>query len=376
MLIGRLGMAAEKLSSPAGADAPSSRRTRRRGVTMTDIATRAGVSQTTVSLVLNDAIGARLTDQTRLLVLEAARELGYRRAVRRSNARPAENSAKVIGVMVDELSTDPWCAIALDGIREKADEQGLTVSVAVTQGDTDQEQAAHAHFRHLPLLGIIYATIQTRLVRPPAFFRQTPVILLNCHVADRSLPSVTPREVMGGRTATEHLIAAGYRRIGLIAGEAWMDAMADRLKGYRQALAAHDIPFDPDLVRPGNWEPSAGYEQTRALMQMEDPPDAIFCANDLMALGCFDALKEMGRRIPDDIAVVGYDNREIAQFLRPALTTILLPHFDMGARAAAYLIDHAGQPQKRPMQIKLDCPLVNRASVGFDRSSRKHRDEH
>lgn len=357
-------MGAEKLSSSSGTAEPSAQRSKRRGVTMTDIAARAGVSQTTVSLVLNDALGARLSNQTRLLVLEAARDLGYRRLVRRNNVRPAEGGAKVIGVMVDELSTDPWCAIALDGIREKAAEHDLIVSIAVTQGDTDLEQAVHAHFRHMPLLGLIYGTIQTRQVRPLSAFRQLPVVLLNCHDADRSLPSVTPREIMGGRTATEHLIAAGHRRIGLIAGETWMDAMADRLKGYRQALAAHQIPFDPELVRPGNWEPSAGYEQTRVLMQLTDPPSAIFCANDLMALGCFEALKEMGKRIPDDIAVIGYDDREIAQFLRPALTTILLPHFHMGLRAAAYLIDHARQPQKRPLQIKVDCPLVDRASVG------------
>ncbi|WP_374306649.1 LacI family DNA-binding transcriptional regulator [Dongia sp.] len=342
---------------------PARQRTKRRSVTMTDIAALAGVSQTTVSLVLNDALGARLTNQTRQLVLEAARELGYRRLNRREAVRPAANSAKVIGVMVDELSTDPWCAIALDGIRQKATEYGVAVSIAVTQGDRDLELIAHAQLRDLALFGLIYATIQTRRIRPASIFTYQPTILLNCHVADRSLPSVTPREILGGRTATDRLLRGGHTRIGLITGETWMDAMGDRLKGYRQALAAHEIPFDAELVRPGNWEPSAGYEQTYALMQLEKPPTAIFCANDLMALGCFDALKEMGKRIPEDVAVIGYDDREIAQFLRPALTTILLPHFDMGVLATEYLIDHAQRPRMRPAQIKVDCPLVDRASV-------------
>jgi LacI family transcriptional regulator len=357
-------MAAQKLSVRAGSTTGSSQRTKRRGVTMTDIAARAGVSQTTVSLVLNDVLGARLTDQTRLLVLEAARELGYHRHKRRRGVRAAGSAAKVIGVMVDELSTDPWCAIGLDGIREKARERGLIVSVAVTQGNAELEQAVLAHFRSMPLLGLIYGTIQTRQVRLSSALRQVPIVLLNCYAADRTLPSVTPREVAGGRTATEHLIRAGHRRIGLITGEAWMDAMADRLKGYRQALASHKIPFDAALVRPGNWEPSAGYAQTFALMQLADPPSAIFCANDLMALGCFDALKEMGRRIPDEVAVIGYDDREIAQFLRPALTTILLPHFDMGMLAMEQLIEQSRRPQRRPQQVKVDCPLVDRASVG------------
>ena len=137
-------------------------------------------------------------------------------------------------------------------------------------------------------------------------------------MAGRTIPSVTPGEVVGGRQATQHLIERGHRRIAIIEGEGFMDASTDRHKGYRQALAAADIAFDASLVRPGNWEPTAGYEQTRSLMALPDPPTAIFCCNDLMALGCYDALKELGCRIPDDVSVVGYDDREIAQHLAPA----------------------------------------------------------
>nr|WP_298685085.1 LacI family DNA-binding transcriptional regulator [uncultured Dongia sp.] len=330
---------------------------------MTDIAALAGVSQTTVSLVLNDAMGARLSGQTRQRVLDAAKKLGYR-LIKREAARPSAVNATIIGVMVDEMSTDPWCAIALDGVREKAWEYGLTVSIAVTRGDAEMEQAAHAQFRNQPLLGLIYGTIQTRQITPSPAFAGLPTVLLNCYAADRSLPSIAPGEVLGGRAATERLIRAGHSRIGLIEGEVWMDAMRDRLKGYRQALASHEIPFDAHLVRPGNWEPSAGYEQTHALMKLKNPPTAIFCANDLMALGCFEALKELGLRIPTDVAVIGYDDREIAQFMRPALTTVLLPHFEMGTLAAEYIVDHAGRPEKRPAQIKVECPLVERSSIG------------
>src|SRR5690606_15943563 len=104
------------------------------------------------------------------------------------------------------------------------------------------------------------------------------------------------------------LIAAGHRRIALIEGEAGMDTSRDRRRGYAGALAAGGLTYDPDLVRPGNWEPSAGYAQTRALLALPDPPTAIFCANDMMALGCYEALKEMGLRIPQDVAVVGFDD--------------------------------------------------------------------
>lgn len=331
--------------------------------TMTEVATAAGVSQTTVSLVLNDALGARLSKETRQRVLDAAKGLNYR-LVKRGATRPLFTGASVIGFVVDELSTDPWCAIAMDGAREKAWEHGLTISAAVTRGDVEMEQAVHSQMEAQPLIGLIYGTIQTRRITPsPAFYR-IPTVLLNCYSADRSLPSIMPGEILGGQTATTRLLKAGHKRIGLIEGEVWMDASRDRLKGYRQALANAEILYDPDLVRPGNWEPSAGYEQTHALMNLKDPPTAIFCSNDLMALGCYEALKELGERIPEDVAVIGYDDREIAQFTRPPLTTILLPHFEMGTLAAEYIINNSVQLKGRQAQIKVECPLVERNSVG------------
>jgi LacI family transcriptional regulator len=174
---------------------------------------------------------------------------------------------------------------------------------------------------------------------------------------------VLPGDLVGGRVATERLIRAGRKRIALINGQQGLDATRDRLKGYRQALASHDIPFEPELVRPGNWEPSSGYAMTRLLLALDRPPDAIFCANDLMAVGCYDALREAGRRIPEDVAVVGFDDREIAQSMRPPLTTLILPQREMGAIAAGMLIDAAGGLATGPTQIKVECPLVERASV-------------
>lgn len=342
---------------------PGEQGLRSRGPTMTDVAAAAGVSQTTVSLVLNDIRGARLSAETRQRVVDAATRLGYG-LVKRGAAKLPVADATAIGFVVNEMSTDPWCAIALDGAREKAWEHGLTVSVAVTRGDAEMEQAVFAQMDAQPLIGLIYGTIHTRRIAPPAALYRMPTVLMNCYVSDRSLPSVVPGEVRGGFTATQRLIRAGHRRIGFIEGEALMDASRDRQRGYRQALASADLPFDPTLVRPGNWEPSAGYEQTLALMQGTEPPTAIFCSNDMMALGCFEALKELGLRIPDDVAVIGYDDREVAQFTHPPLTTVLLPHFEMGALAAEHIIDRAIHPSNRPAQIKMECRLVERSSVG------------
>ena len=337
------------------------RKTPTRRPTMIDVANEARVSQTTVSLVLNHADGARLSPGTRERVIKAAARLGYQ-PVRRGGV-PTASTATTIGFVCDELSTDPWTAIGLDGVREKAWAHGLTVTVMATRGDADMEAAALAQLAALPLAGLVYATINTRLVEAPAWASPAPVVLLNCHATGGALASVAPGEVAGGHAATDVLIRAGHKRIGYINGETSMEAARQRLRGYRQALATADLPFDPDLVREGNWQPLSGYEATRALMALRSPPTAIFCANDMMAVGCYEALRELGLEIPDDVAVMGYDDREIAQHLHPPLTTVLLPHFEMGAIAAEWLIDAAAGHEARPRQIKVECPIVMRKSV-------------
>jgi LacI family transcriptional regulator len=339
----------------AGRTAPARR------PTMIDVANEARVSQTTVSLVLNHADGARLSAETRERVVKAAARLGYQQ-VRRGFA-PGAAAAASIGFVCDEISTDPWTAIGLDGVREKAWERGLTVMVMATRGDADMESAALAQLTAQPLAGLIYATINTRLIDAPAPLWRMPAVLLNCHVANGALPSIVPGEVAGGHAATDVLLRAGHRRIGYVNGEASMEASRHRLRGYRQALATADLPFDPDLVREGNWQPISGYEAARELMNLKKPPTAIFCANDLMAVGCYEALHELGLRIPDDVAVMGYDDREIAQHLHPPLTTVLLPHFEMGSIAAEILLDDASGSATRPRQIKVECPIVRRGSV-------------
>ncbi len=349
-----------------GADLPEGAAgLRSRPPTMMDVAAAAGVSQTTVSLVLNDSLGARLSAATRTRVRKAATDLGY--VLARPAPDPGRSEDGVIGFIADEISTDPWCAQQLEAARARAWEHGLTVAAGVTHGDDALEEALIGQLARQRVSGLIYATILTRRVRPLAALRRVPTVLLNCYLPDHSLASVVPAEVLGGYAATLHLIRAGHRRIAHIHGQSWTDASRDRLKGYRRALAEHDIPFDPALVRPGNWEPPTGFEQTAALMALADPPTAIFAANDMMAVGVYEALKERGLRIPEDVSVVGYDDREIAQFMRPPLTTVVLPHAEMGLEAATVLIDHQLRPEGRQPQIKVDCTLVERASVASQR---------
>lgn len=158
--------------------------------------------------------------------------------------------------------------------------------------------------------------------------------------------------------ATAALIAAGHRRIAFISGEPWMDASDQRMEGYERALRAARIPVDPSLIVEGNFLPSGGRAATLKLMQDGRRPDAIFCANDLTAVGCYEALKELGEIPGKTVAVMGYDDQEIAQHLSPALSTVLLPHREMGQWCVDYLL----QSEQAAEQSRLECPLVLRES--------------
>lgn len=329
--------------------------------TMMDVAAAAGVSQATVSLVLSGSKMARLSDATRRRVTEAAERLNYK-FVRRGAKTSAAGKSTILFI-ADEVSTDPWMTLAFEGARDKALEFGVNAVMAVSHGDADIEAGILASLKEQTILGVIYGTILTRQVGLPAAFSAYRTVLVNCYDEAGTFPSVLPADLLGARVATEHLIGLGRGRIALINGQKGLDNPRDRLKGYKQALTSHDLVFDPALVKPGNWEPSSGYEMTMDLMALPEPPDAIFCANDLMAMGCIEALKQLGHKIPQDVAVIGFDDREIARSLHPPLTTLVLPQYEMGQTAAELLLDSAGGLEIGTTRIKVECELIVRAST-------------
>jgi LacI family transcriptional regulator len=332
--------------------------------TMTDVARLAGVSQSSVSLVLNNMTGARISDQTRERVIKAAQDLGYALPSQRRSGRQPEPRNK-IAFIIDEISTSPHPVVSLDGVRDEAWEAGFVVTSYVTRSNRELETATLDAIAKDPhVMGIIYATIFTREVALPAEMEAMPVVLLNCYTAGKKQISVVPAEVAGGFTATEHLIKKGHRRIGFINGESWMDAATERMRGYRQALATHDIPFDADLIREGDWLPLKGYHLAKDLLGLAKRPTAILCANDLMALGAIEAAAELGFNVPDDVSIMGYDDQELARYTHPPLTTLVLPNYEMGRHAAEILIDSVTSGrQLRTGIIKVDGPVIERGSV-------------
>jgi LacI family transcriptional regulator len=315
-----------------------------------------------VSVVLNNTPGIHISAATRERVFAAARQLDYE--IPRSAAAPGGRPSQV-AVIFDRIATSPEAVVAIDGIRESAWATGHVVTICETLNNPEMERRALDAIMHGETEMIVYATIMTRKVDVPSplLGAKPPVVLLNCYTDDRAFPSVVPGEVAGGHRATDALIAAGHRRVAIITGELWMDAARDRLKGYRQALATADIPYDPALVREGNWQTSAGYEQTHVLMDLPRPPTAIFCSNDRRAVGCYEALKERRFSIPEDVSVIGYDDEEVARHLAPQLTSLVLPHREMGRWAVERGFSLAGARREKYPITKIECLLIERRSI-------------
>ena len=328
-----------------------------RRATMKDVAVRAGVSQSTVSFVLNGQETMRISAETRQRVLSAVEALGYRP---RAAGRPPKSAGNpVIGLMFDEVATSPFAAISIEGVQEEAWKCDVLLEVVMTGGNKEYEAAVLRKWSADRVEGVIYGSILTRKIVPPDALSKHRAVLLNCYDEERRWPSVVPAERRGGEVATKVLIDAGHRKIAFISGEPWMEASDQRMEGYERALRAAGIPVDPSLIVEGNFLPSGGRTATLELLNGSVRPDAIFCANDLMAVGCYEALKEKGERVGQTIAVTGYDDQEIAQHLSPALTTVLLPHREMGQWCADQVLT---ERSSRPVQERMECPLVIRES--------------
>ena len=335
-------------------------------VTMMDVAKAAGCSQATVSVVLNNSADIRISAELRARVVEAAKTLGYGVGAIVRRAAMQELRGGCVGFIVDQISTTPEAVNAIEGARQDSWEADVTILVAQTQGRTEHEEMALQRLLRAGAQGIVYMSIFTRRIAlSPAFDNlPVPLVLLNCYTSDHRHPSVVPDEINGGRLATKALIELGHQRVAVITGESFMEAAQDRLTGYRKALREAGLSFDERLIVEGSWTPTSGFEATRKLLAMADPPTAIFCQNDKMAMGCFDAIRDAGCKIPGDISVIGYDDDELSRHLRPQLTTVDLPHRSMGAWAIRQLENLAMNKSKSFTVHKMPCMFVERASAG------------
>ncbi len=340
-------------------------------VTMHQVAAAAGVSQATVSLVLNKTGGSRVAEATRRRVLEAVDELGYRPNAAAKTLR--DGTAGLIGFVGDVVASSPFAGRIVEGAQARAWDDGMLLLTVNTGGDPRIEAAAIESLLSHRVAGIVYASMYHRKLHVPETLADIPTVVLNSEDASGRARAVVPDEFGGGRQATETLIDAGHRRIAMIniaPVASGLPAAVERYAGYRSALDDSGIALDPALVREGDGNPQAGYDHAIALMSLAAPPTAIFCANDRTAWGAYQALDSLRLNVPRDVSIVGFDNQEtLAPFLRPALTTLELPFVTMGRRAVDILLEDAVRADG---PVLIGCPLITRGSVAAPRG--EHRD--
>jgi len=327
-------------------------------VTMRDIARAAGVSVATVSHVVNDKPGARIGDETRKRVHAAVAHLGYRTNALAKNL--SVGSSRFIGLVADAIATTPFAGQIIHGAQDEAWKHGYVLLVANTDGNAAAENDAIAMMLEHQVRGILYSTWYHREIDVPGTLFQTDTVLVDCFSPASGLAAVVPDEEQGGRVATEALLAAGHSRIAFINTTTPSPALSGRLAGYRSALESAGIAFDEELVFPAAPAQEGGYEATAGIVG--SGATAVFCHNDRVAMGLYDGLRERGLRIPDDVAVMGFDNQEvIAAHLRPPLSTVALPHYELGAAGIRVLLGLEPGPDTEPRRI--GCPPVQRLSV-------------
>ena len=335
--------------------------------TIREVALLAGVGTTTVTRVLNNH--SYVSETTREKVLDAIAELGYRPNF---NARQMRTRTSwTIGFLSHQVITRPGAVHLIKGAQQALSSQGKMLLVVDVGSDKTETRAAVETLLERQVEGIIYAASSHRSVDLPNNIHRVPTVLANCYAHDRSLPSVVPDEEQGAYNATTLLLKKGHQRVGFInLGPRRTDfrkpvAAEGRLRGYRKALAEYGIDFDKSLLKYSGGRIQTNYQLAQEMVQQPNPPTAIFCGKDRIALGCYGALKDLGIRIPQDVAVVGFDNHiEFAEYLWPPLTTMQLPHYEMGKWAVSYLLDSKNEKRSpSPVQHKLACPIIERSSV-------------
>jgi LacI family transcriptional regulator len=336
------------------------RKVAERRARMDDIARHVGVSRSSVSFVLNDRSDIAISQATRDKILAAARELGYRPNAP-ARALAAQRSS-LLG-LVTEIVTNSFGPEAVKGAQDQAWRDGMFLMIAATQGRLDLEELAVERLMEQRVEGLIFASSAHKEVSVPAAAREVPIVLVHCFDVAGRLPAVLPDEEGGGYLGTRRLLDAGHHTIGLVNLDRETPAAKGRLAGYVRALHEAGIGLDDRLVTNAPATADGGYASAAKLLDAPRRPTALFCCTDRMAMGAYDAIKERGLSIPDDVAVVGFDNQAvIAAYLRPALTTIRLPFEEMGAKAVTLLRSTlAGEDV--PETTLVSCPIVERASV-------------
>ena len=366
-------MSSTKQPPQAPADAQGRR------VRLADVAKRAGVSQTAASFVLTGRREEmRISLEVEARVLEAARETGYRPNIISRSLRTG--TTHTIGFISDTIATTRFAGDLIRGALEAARDRGHLLLIAETEGDSQLEQQLLETMADRQVDGIVLASMYTRKLKVPTSLRTGRAVLLNA-VPERHAPliSVIPDELEAGRTAARTLLEAGYSKGIYLIGAGPRPtqrpkptgalAALERLQGIKETLGAASVRVG-GAVACQEWEPEVGYTAVRGLIARGAALQALICFNDRLAVGAYNALQDAGLSVPDDVSVVSFDDDPIASWVTPQLTTVALPHYELGRRSIEVLLNGVYGPESSHVLgsegntvVRLPMPLRRRASV-------------
>jgi DNA-binding LacI/PurR family transcriptional regulator len=327
--------------------------------TLKDVADHAQVSRATVSRVLNN--NPRVAEDLRARVLESIRLLGYQpnRAARRLRA----SSSDVLGLIISDIE-NPFFISVVRGVEDAAYASQMSVVLCNTDEDPVKQQMYLRVMQAERVAGLIISP--TSADEDFAELRQLgiPIILLDRRTDKFETDAVTIDNIGGAYLAVKHLIDLGYQRIGMIGGSPHLTTGRERYEGYRKALHAAGMKVDEKLIKVGNFKTDTGYALAKEFISSPQPPRAIFVANNLMTLGTLRALREHGIRIPQEIALVGFDDMPWSSELCPPLTAVSQPTYELGQETVQLLLRRLADSDAPIRTVTLQPRLVIRESCG------------
>lgn len=330
-----------------------------RRTTINDVALAAGVSVATVSKAINGRYG--VSPETMSRVMSVVADLGYESSLVATSMR--RRSTQVIGVLVAEF--EPFALQLLRGVSSAL--QGTDYDVLSYAGTVSAGEHLGWERRSLSRLG--GTLIDGAILVTPTTTRPdsaVPTVAVDPHVGADDPATVTVENVQGAQAATEHLISLGHRRIAHLRGRTDLESASERELGYRNALAASGIPFDPMLVVDGGYRAADSTAGANAILDLPDTPTAVFAANDISAIEMIRIATERGLRVPDDLSVVGFDDVLDAALHAPQLTTVRQPLPEMGEAAVRMLLEILGGGS--PEAVRLPTTLIVRESTAPPRT--------
>ncbi len=333
-----------------------------RGVTLDEVARVAGVSRATVSRVVNG--NSRVGADAKRQVERAIDRLGYvpNLAARSLVTRRSDSIGVVIAEPAGRLFEDPFFPRLLRGIGAALSSRGLQLVLLMPQSPLEESRTErYLSAGHVD--GALLVSLHGDDPLPAAMAaRGIPVVVGGRPPRGAGVSYVDVDNIQGGRSAVEHLIGGGRQVIATIGGPPDMSAGVDRLLGYRQAREAAGHAADPSLEAIADFSQAGGAEAMRGLLSSRPDLDAVFAASDLMAAGAIQVLRAAGRRVPEDVAVVGYDDSSVAESTEPPLTSVRQPIEEMGAEMVRLLVEHTSHPDAVPRTVILATQLVTRRS--------------